>query len=44
MIPMMNIIAWGKDTFRRVFLGLIVLLPGEPWAKTEDMKERLGIL
>jgi predicted nucleotidyltransferase component of viral defense system len=33
-----------KDTFAVVFSKLIVLLSGEPWAKTEDMKERLGIL
>ena len=33
-----------RDTFARVFSELVVLLPGEPWAKTEDMKKRLGIL
>ena len=33
-----------KVTFARVFSELIVLLAGEPWAKTEDMKERLGIV
>ena len=34
----------AKDTFARVFSELIVLLPGEAWAKTEDMKGRHGIL
>jgi hypothetical protein len=33
-----------KDMFVRVFSELIVLLPGEPWAKTKVMKERFGIL
>ena len=33
-----------KDTFARVFSELVVLLPGDPWAKTEDMKKRFGIL
>jgi len=32
-----------KDMFAMVFYKLIVLLPGEPWAKTEDVKGRLGI-
>jgi Nucleotidyl transferase AbiEii toxin, Type IV TA system len=33
-----------KNTFARVFSKLIVLLPGEPWAKTEEAKGRLGVL
>ncbi len=33
-----------KDTFARVFSELVVLLPGDPWAKTEVMKERFGVL
>ena len=33
-----------KDTFARVFSDLVVLVPGDPWAKTEDMKKRFGFL
>jgi hypothetical protein len=33
----------AKDTFAKVFDELIVLLPGDPWAKTKDMKKRFGI-
>jgi len=33
-----------RDTFARVFSELVVLLPSDPWAKTEVMKERLEIL
>ena len=29
--------------FRRVFVDLVDRLPGEPWARTPAMKERLGI-
>jgi hypothetical protein len=32
-----------KAEFSRVFFGLIVLLPGDPWVRTEDMKERFGV-
>jgi predicted nucleotidyltransferase component of viral defense system len=33
----------AKDTFAKVFSELIVLLPGDPWAKTQVMKKRFGI-
>jgi len=33
----------AKEAFARVFSELIVLLPGCPWAKTEDMKKRFAI-
>jgi hypothetical protein len=33
-----------RNTFARVFYELVVLLPSDPWAKTEVMKERLGIM
>jgi hypothetical protein len=33
----------AKHTFAKVFSQLIVLLSGDPWAKTEDMKKRFGI-
>lgn len=29
--------------FERIFLELIDLIPGEPWAKTDDVKKRFGI-
>ncbi len=32
----------ARETFAKVFSGLIVLLPGDPWAKTKDMKKRFG--
>jgi predicted nucleotidyltransferase component of viral defense system len=32
----------ARDAFARVFSELIVLLPGDPWAKTKDMKNRFG--
>jgi len=32
-----------KDMFVRVFSELVVLLPGDPWAKTEEIKKRLEI-
>lgn len=31
------------DSFRHVFTMLIDRLPGEPWGRTQAMKERLGI-
>ncbi len=31
------------DSFRRVFTALVDGLPGDPWAKTPEMKERFGI-
>ena len=31
------------DSFRRVFTMLIDRLPGEPWGRTQAMKERFGI-
>jgi hypothetical protein len=33
-----------KGTFARVFSELVVLLPGEPWAKTEEMRARFEIV
>jgi len=33
-----------KDTFARVFSELVVLLPGDPWAKTEELGGRFGIV
>jgi hypothetical protein len=32
-----------KRAFLRVFSGFIVRMPGDPWVKSEEMKERLGI-
>jgi predicted nucleotidyltransferase component of viral defense system len=32
----------AKDLFAKVFSELIVLLPGDAWAKTKDMKKRFG--
>ena len=32
-----------KISFHRVYTTLVDKLPGEPWAKTPDMKERFGI-
>lgn len=31
-----------KTSFKRIFVDLIDLLPGEPWAKTEEIKTRFG--
>lgn len=31
------------DAFRRVFTAFVDRLPGNPWAKTSEMKEKLGI-
>ena len=31
-----------EEAFRRVFTALVNGLPGEPWARTPDMKERFG--
>ena len=31
------------ESFRRVFTMLIDRLPGEPWGRTQAMKERFGI-
>ena len=31
------------DCFRRVFTMLIDRMPGEPWGRTQAMKERFGI-
>lgn len=31
------------DAFQRVFVDLVDRLPGDPWAKTEAIKERYGI-
>jgi predicted nucleotidyltransferase component of viral defense system len=33
----------AKEAFAKVFSELIVLLPGDPWAKTENMKKGFGI-
>ncbi len=35
--------ATTADSFRRVFTMLIDRLPGEPWGRTQAMKERFGI-
>jgi predicted nucleotidyltransferase component of viral defense system len=32
----------SREVFAKVFSELIVLLPGDPWAKTKDMKKRFG--
>jgi predicted nucleotidyltransferase component of viral defense system len=32
-----------KTEFNKVFFGLIVLLPGDPWVRTEGMKERFDV-
>ncbi len=32
-----------KDAFHRVFTTLVDALPGSPWVKTPEMKERFGI-
>jgi predicted nucleotidyltransferase component of viral defense system len=34
---------WIRSSFRKVFVRLIVKLPGEQWARTEVMKERFGL-
>jgi hypothetical protein len=31
------------ESFRRVFTTLVDRLPGEPWRRTQAMKERFGI-
>lgn len=36
--------AAAKQAFRKVFSHLIVQIPGDPWARTEEMKERFGVL
>ena len=33
----------AADSFRRVFTMLIDRLPGEPWGRTQAMKERFGV-
>ena len=33
-----------KAAFSKVFSRFVVLLPGEPWARSDDMKERFQIL
>jgi hypothetical protein len=33
-----------KAGFSKVFSQFVVLLPGEPWARSEDMKERFQVL
>jgi len=34
----------AKATFSKVFFGFVVLLPGEAWAESDQMKERFGII
>jgi hypothetical protein len=34
----------AREIFAKVFSELIVLLPGDPWAKTRHMKERFGFV
>jgi hypothetical protein len=34
----------AMKAFARVFSELVVLLPGEPWAKTDELKRTLGML
>lgn len=33
-----------KQTFERVFSQFIVRIPGSPWARTEEMKKKFGVL
>jgi len=33
-----------KAAFSKVFSEFVVLLPGEPWARSEEMKERFQVL
>ena len=33
----------AKAAFTSVFSGLIELIPGEPWVRTPEMRERFGI-
>ncbi|MBE7539427.1 MAG: nucleotidyl transferase AbiEii/AbiGii toxin family protein [Opitutaceae bacterium] len=33
-----------KRMFERVFSKVIVRIPGKPWARSDEMKERLGVL
>lgn len=40
---MQNMEGWTKEAFRSVFTTFIDRLPGEPWAKTPEMKERFSI-
>jgi predicted nucleotidyltransferase component of viral defense system len=36
--------AAAKRAFQKIFSRFIVQMPGDPWARTEEMKERFGIL
>lgn len=36
-------LAAGRATFVRVFTKIVALLPGQPWAKTEELAEALGL-
>ena len=33
-----------KAAFAKVFYRYVVLIPGDPWARSEEMKERFGIV
>jgi predicted nucleotidyltransferase component of viral defense system len=33
----------AREAFAKVYFEFIILLPGDPWAKTHDMKKRFGI-
>jgi len=33
-----------KAAFAKVFYRFVVLLPGDPWAYSDEMKERFGML
>lgn len=35
--------AAAKEAFEKVYFGLIALIPGAPWAKSEETMKRLGI-
>jgi hypothetical protein len=35
--------AVAREAFRNVYFGLIVKIPGAPWAKSEEVLERFGI-
>jgi hypothetical protein len=33
-----------KAAFAKVFYRFVVLIPGDPWVRSDEMKERLGVL
>jgi predicted nucleotidyltransferase component of viral defense system len=34
---------WAKQSFTKIFSSLIALIPGERWARTDEMAKRFGI-